>query len=156
MMINFVLFYLTVNNMEDGEAAPFFTSPFFHIPLDHGGLTILVCVVNDVLTRDRGMHWLSKSTSRANSALYNIVGKKDAQEIVSVQSIVSSEQDTYTCFISYRRMIPFKVGHDYGLRKSRKDIRAHTAFLIIQFLRVILVKITVFNILMTAKAVIKW
>ncbi|GAA6097526.1 pre T-cell antigen receptor alpha-like [Tachysurus ichikawai] len=164
----------TMDNMADVKAAPFSTSPFFHIPLDHGGLTILVCVVNDVLNRDGGMHWLSKRTSRLNPALYNALGKENAQDIVSLQSPVSMEWDTHTCFISHRSMIRFKVGHNYGLQKSRKGfdhdnmehtcpenqifnaVQEHTALLVIHFLRIILVKITVFNVLMTAKAVIKW
>lgn len=106
--------------MVDVKAAPFSTSPFFHIPLDHGGLTILVCVVNDVLNRDGGMAWLSKSTSKSNPALYNILGKEDAQNAVSVRSLVFTEWDTYICFISHRSTIQFKAGQYYGLQKSRK------------------------------------
>lgn len=122
MPYSFIIYddYLTVHNMADVKAAPFSTSPFFYIPLDHGGLTILVCVVNDVLNRDGGMHWLSKHTSRSNPALYNIQGKEDAQDVVSVHSLVSVGWDTYTCFISQRSTIRFKVGHDYGLPRSRK------------------------------------
>lgn len=112
--------FLSVDNMMDVKAAPFSTSPFFHIPLDHGGLTILVCVVNDVLNRDGGKAWFSKRISRANPALYNIQGEEDGQNQVSVRSLVSTEWDTYTCFISHRSMIRFKVGHKFGLRKSRK------------------------------------
>lgn len=111
--------YLTVDNMVNVKAAPFSASPFFHIPLDHGGLTILVCVVNDVLHREGGMAWLSKSTSSSNPGLYNILGKEDAQNAVSVRSLVSTEWDTYTCFISHRSTIHVKTGHYYGLRKSR-------------------------------------
>ncbi|KAF5906617.1 pre T-cell antigen receptor alpha-like, partial [Clarias magur] len=162
------------DNMVDVKAAPFSTSPFFHIPLDHGGLTILVCVVNDVLNRDAGMVWLSKATRRSNPASYNVIQKEDAQSTVSVRSLVSMEWDTYTCFISHRSMIPFNARHYYGSRRSKIDfdnnnmehacsdyesssnaIQAHTVFLIIQFLRIILVKITIFNVLMTAQAVIK-
>lgn len=107
--------FLKVGNMVDIKAAPFSTSPFFHIPLDHGGLTILVCVVNDVLNRDGGAGWLSGS----NPALYNLLGNEDAQKAVSVPSFVSMEWDTYTCFISHRSMIIFKAGHNYGFRKRR-------------------------------------
>ncbi|KAF4074542.1 hypothetical protein AMELA_G00240570 [Ameiurus melas] len=165
---------LTMDNMVNVKAAPFSTSPFFHIPLDHGGLTILVCVVNDVLNREGGMAWLSKSTS-SNPALYNILGKEDAQNAVSVRTLVSTEWDTYTCFISHRSTIHVKAGHYYGVQKRRIDfdngdmehtcseyqsvsnaIRAHTLLLVIQSLRIILVKITIFNVLMTAQAVIKW
>ncbi|KAF7687344.1 hypothetical protein HF521_014572 [Silurus meridionalis] len=165
---------LTMDDMVNVKAAPFSLSPFFHIPLDHKGLTILVCVVNDVLNRDRGMAWFSQRASRSNSVSYHILGKEDAQSAVSFPSLVSS-WDTYTCFISHRNMIQFKAGHNYGFPKSRKGfindnikcshpehqsfsavIRAHTVFLVNQFLRIILVKITVFNVLMTAQAVIKW
>lgn len=111
--------YVTADNMVDVEAAPFSTSPFFHIPLDHGGLTILVCVVNDVLNRDGGMVWLSKGTRRSNPALYNVIGKEDAQSIESVRSLVSMEWDTYTCFISHRSMIPFKARHYYGMQRRK-------------------------------------
>ncbi|KAI5613222.1 hypothetical protein C0J50_11582 [Silurus asotus] len=104
--------------MVNVKAAPFSLSPFFHIPLDHKGLTILVCVVNDVLNRDRGMAWFSQSGSRSNSASYYILGKEDTQSAVSFPSLVSS-WDTYTCFISHRNMIQLKAGHNYGLPKSR-------------------------------------
>lgn len=88
-------------------------SPFFHIPLDPGGLTILVCVVNDVLNRDGGMSWLSRGTSRARPA-YNIIGEEDNTEnAVSVQSLVSTELDTYTCFVSHRSTIRF-MHRNYG------------------------------------------
>lgn len=108
---------MTVNNVVV-KAAPFSTSPFFHIPLDHGGLTILVCVVNDFLNRDGRRVWLSKTTDGSNPALYSILGNEDDEKAVSVRSLVSKEWDTYTCFISHRSTIGFKAGR-YGLRKGK-------------------------------------
>ncbi|KAL6465418.1 hypothetical protein MHYP_G00255510 [Metynnis hypsauchen] len=178
MLCSFLAILLMTMDIIGMEATPYATlSPFFHIPLDPGGLTILVCVVNDVLNRDDGMSWLSRSTSRLRPVIYNVLGEEDSTEnAVSVHSLVSTEWETYTCFVSHKSTIRF-MHRDYGgFQKRRtdlddeeledmcsehqsdftKDIRFHTDLLIIQALRIILLKITIFNILITTHAVIKW
>ncbi|XP_076854131.1 uncharacterized protein LOC143509368 [Brachyhypopomus gauderio] len=166
---------VTLNNIVGVKSAPYGTLfPFFHIPMDPGGLTILVCVFNDALNRDAGISWIRRGTSGSGPVMYNVVGEEESTfnvfDPTSMQSVGPPEWNTYTCFLSHRRPAQFMHSPTVGLQTDDKDtqdmcskhqsdlfndIQIHTDLLIIYVLRIIFFKITVFNVLMTAQAVIK-
>ncbi|KAK1792194.1 hypothetical protein P4O66_012158, partial [Electrophorus voltai] len=169
---------IAMNNILEVESAPYaMPLPFFHIPLDHGGLTILVCVFNDIINRDGGISWITSGASESGPTVYNIAGQGDNSQNVydptSIQYLLSAEWNTYTCFVSHRSNAQFIHRHYAGLVMKEtddedmedmcserqtsliNDIQVHTDLLLIQVVRIIFLKITAFNVLMTAQAVIK-
>lgn len=109
--------YLEIGVMVGVKATPVFTSPFFHVPLDPGGLTILVCVVSDVLHRDTGINWLSRGS---RPTIYNVLGDEDgSQNRVSGRPWDSSELETYTCFISQKSTVHFMQRHYTATERTK-------------------------------------
>ncbi|KAK9974345.1 hypothetical protein ABG768_022447 [Culter alburnus] len=161
------------------DAVPYaILSPPFHLNTDHSGLTILVCVVHDIHQGDMEVAWISSGTRGTNPAVSNLLqGHNGIQSAMSVISVASNEWTSYTCFVSHRGSDQHMHRHYAGFPKETtesaddeetsnicldhqssllEEVRANKDLLLIQALRILLLKITIFNILMTAQAVIKW
>lgn len=156
-------------------------SPPHHMPGPHGsgqgGLTILVCVISNILNGDLEVAWISRRSAGAQPAPFNLIrGQDGSHSAMAVISVASSEWDSYMCFVSHRGFstvtqtqyvgFPNKTTdseqepdqcneHESSTFSISQAITAQTSHLIVLALRNILLKITIFNVLMTARAVIK-
>ncbi|KAI2664398.1 Ig lambda-1 chain C region [Labeo rohita] len=109
------------------NAVPFaILSPPFHLKTDLSGLTILVCVVHDIHQGELQVAWISSGTRGTNPAGSNLL--QGHSGIQNTMSVIS---------------VP-------------SNVRVNNDLLLLQALRILLLKITIFNVLMTVQAVIKW
>ncbi|KAF4112932.1 hypothetical protein G5714_005477 [Onychostoma macrolepis] len=161
------------------DAVPFaILSPPFHLNTDLNGLTILVCVVHDIHQGELEVAWISSGTRGSNPAVSNLLqGHSGIQSSMSVISVPSSKWMSYTCFVSHRGSDQLVHRHYAGFPMETtemaddeetfdmcldhqssflEDVRANNNLLFVEALRILLIKITIFNVLMTVQAVIKW
>ncbi|XP_052411443.1 pre T-cell antigen receptor alpha-like [Carassius gibelio] len=156
------------------DAVPFaILSPPFHTDLN--GLTILVCVVHDIHRAELEVAWISSGTRGTNPPVSNLL-QGHIQSAMSVISVPSSEWMSYTCFVSHRGSDQLLHRHYAGFPMETtgmaddeetfdtcldhqssffEDVRANGDLLFVEALRILLIKITIFDILMTVQAVIK-
>ncbi|XP_051981795.1 uncharacterized protein LOC127643203 isoform X2 [Xyrauchen texanus] len=165
------------------DAIPYATlSPPFHFNTDHSVLTILVCVVHDIHQGEMEVAWISGGSRGTSPAVYNLIqGDHGIQSAMSVISVASSEWTSYTCFVSHRgsdqlmhrhyARFPKETTEMHDLEMTGDEetfemcldqqssllevIGANRELLFVQALRILLLKITIFNVLMTIQAVIK-
>lgn len=167
--------------METG-AVPYPTLSPVHFTTHHSGLTILMCVVHDIRQGEMELAWISSGTRGSSPAAYNLFQSVDGiQSAMSLISVASSEWTSYTCFVSHRVSDRLTHRHYAGLQKETtemydlemfddeetsqmcsdhyssflEEVRANKDLLLVQALRVLLLKITIFNVLMTVQVVIK-
>ncbi|KAL1274700.1 hypothetical protein QQF64_027514 [Cirrhinus molitorella] len=153
-------------------------SPPFHLKTDLSGLTILVCVVHDIHQGELEVAWISSGTRGINPAVSNLLqGHSGIQNTMSVISVPSNEWMSYTCFVSHRASDQLVHRHYAGFPMETiemaddeekldtclehqsyffEDVRTNSDLLLVQALRILLLKITIFDVLMTVQAVIKW
>ena len=84
-------------------------SPPFHLPGpgfgSEGGLTILMCMVGNVLNGDLEVAWTSGGSRGPQPASNHLMrGEDGTQTTTSVILVASSEWESYICFVSRRRM----------------------------------------------------
>lgn len=88
-------------------------SPPFHLPGSGsgsgpgttGGLTILMCMVSNILHGELEVAWILQGTGRPQPASYNLMRNEDGTlTAMSVISVASSDWDSYICFVSHRRL----------------------------------------------------
>ncbi|XP_064152821.1 pre T-cell antigen receptor alpha-like isoform X2 [Anguilla rostrata] len=149
-----LLSFLTIHFMAMGVEAEVFATlaPPFHLSRERGSRTILVCLVSDPVRGDMVITWLSTKGEGSSPITHSVAEEEDGtHSALSVISVPTDAWDSYTCFITHsnpamviqRRYIDF-VG-----------IQMQSDIVFILALRILIFKITMFNLLMTTSAVIK-
>ncbi|KAJ8380420.1 hypothetical protein SKAU_G00011980 [Synaphobranchus kaupii] len=164
-----LLSFLTIQFIAMGvEAEPFATlAPPFHLSRESGSRTILVCLVSHHTRGDMVVTWLSSRAGESSHITHSVAREEDGtHSAVSVISVATDEWDSYTCFITHsnpvtviqRRYIDFLDeelhGSCYADVPNAIQIQSDAMFILV--LRILLLKLTIFNFLMTTNAVIKW
>ncbi|KAI1900320.1 hypothetical protein AGOR_G00048760 [Albula goreensis] len=142
-------------------------APPLHLPNDRGGRTILVCLVSDASKGDMVITWLSSRAGGSSPATHSLTREEDGtHSAVSVISVATDEWDSYTCFV--RQSNPVRGIHRHYIdfpdeeldgscyEDESEVIQLQSDITLILALRILILKITIFNVLMTMNAVIKW
>ncbi|XP_061115710.1 pre T-cell antigen receptor alpha-like [Conger conger] len=149
------------------EAEVFATlGPPFHLPREGGSRTILVCLVSHPTRGDMLITWLSSSAGGSHSITDSVAQEEDGtHSAISVISVPTDQWDSYTCFITHsnpavvtqRRYSHFlEEEHNRSCYEDAPNvILTQSDAVFILALRILLLKITIFNLLMTTNAVIK-
>ncbi|KAI7812489.1 hypothetical protein IRJ41_002701 [Triplophysa rosa] len=100
-------------------AVPYPTLSSVHLTTHHSGLTILMCVVNDIHQGEMELAWISSGTRGTRPATYSLFQSVDGiQSAMSLISVASSEWTSYTCFVSHRVSDRLTHRHYAGLPKE--------------------------------------
>ncbi|XP_066568107.1 pre T-cell antigen receptor alpha [Amia ocellicauda] len=145
-------------------------APPIHSTGGGGGRTLLVCLVSDFLHTNVEVTWLSNGTEQSQDYVTYSVAKEDdgTHSAVSLLSVDSNEWDLYTCFVNYRRTTVV-VSRQYtdiadedlddtcyeGHRNVSEDIHNQSDAIFILALRLLLLKSTIFNFLLTMKHIVE-
>ncbi|TRY95890.1 hypothetical protein DNTS_021412 [Danionella cerebrum] len=151
-----------------------YVSPNSH----HNALTILICVVHDIHQEKMELTWISTGTTDITQAVSRIQSSKSGrtgfQSALSLISEASAQWSSYSCFFSHRGSGQTMHRHHAGFPKQKakvtedgetyntcldtflEDVQANRDQLFVHALRILLLKMTIFNILLTAQAIIKW
>ncbi|XP_035235609.1 pre T-cell antigen receptor alpha-like isoform X1 [Anguilla rostrata] len=163
-----LLSFLTIHFMAMGVEAEVFATlaPPFHLSRERGSRTILVCLVSDPVRGDMVITWLSTKGEGSSPITHSVAEEEDGtHSALSVISVPTDAWDSYTCFITHsnpamviqRRYIDFVDEELAGscYEDGSNGIQMQSDIVFILALRILIFKITMFNLLMTTSAVIK-
>ncbi|KAK5871388.1 hypothetical protein PBY51_004272 [Eleginops maclovinus] len=143
-------------------------APPIHLSGERLGWTLLVCMVSDFRRGHLEVSWRSPSEGHVSSSPYSMsVNRKHrGNSAVAILTVATGDWPSYSCSVSHRRLSKVPSRH----RSSSSDHKDNTCYVgeetedvvlwtntvIVLVLRLLLMKIIVFNTLMTIYAVIKW
>ncbi|KAL0979301.1 hypothetical protein UPYG_G00183380 [Umbra pygmaea] len=144
-------------------------APPVHLQGERVGWTILVCVITDLGMGHLEVNWRSPREMSPASAPYSVAGDQHDSDrsAVAIVTVATSEWASYSCFVSHRQHTKVLRTHHATFTELGESIHKHpnqvfeaigwwTDHVTLQALRLLLLKTTVFNVLVTTCAVIKW
>lgn len=140
-------------------------APPVHLSGERLGLTLLVCMVSDLRRVHLEVSWRSPSEGQMPSTLYSIaVNRKHRDHSpVAIITVATSDWPSYSCSVSHRRHPRVNRKHHTTSSEDKIcyeddetiDVVVRTNTVTVLAMRLLLLKIIVFNTLMTTYAVIK-
>ncbi|XP_055367762.1 uncharacterized protein LOC129604603 [Betta splendens] len=141
-------------------------APPVHLSGERLGWTLLVCMVSDIGRGRLQVSWRSPSEGRAPTTQHSLaINKKHrSHRAVAIITVATRDWPSFSCSVSHRRhakptrrrFTSSPDGQDNMCREDEDehDVLMWTNTVVVQALRLILMKIIVFNTLMTIYAVI--
>ncbi|KAG7243997.1 hypothetical protein INR49_006158 [Caranx melampygus] len=129
-------------------------APPVHLSGEKLGFTLLVCMVSDFRRGHLEVSWSSPSEDHMFTALNSISVRRKhrGHSAVAIITVVTRDWPSYKCSVSDRRHRKVTKRH----RTTSSDVDVRTDTVVVLAMRLILMKIIVFDTLMTIHAVIKW
>ncbi|KAM9744243.1 uncharacterized protein ACNS7B_011476 [Menidia menidia] len=139
-------------------------APPVHLSGERLGWTLLICVVGDFRRGHLDISWRSAMEGHISVAPYTAVSRKHrGHNAVSVITVATNNWPSYSCSVGHRHKLK-KKRHLTSSEDEEKslceeedvtDFALWTSTVVVLVLRLILMKILVFNTLMTIYLVIK-
>ncbi|KAM9464697.1 uncharacterized protein ACWYII_009782 isoform 2-T2 [Salvelinus alpinus] len=144
-------------------------APPVHLAGERVGWTLLVCVITDLGRGHLEVSWRSPGDVSPASAPYSVAGEEQdsGRSAVAIVTVATSEWASYSCFVSHRRHARvIRTHHATFTDEDEESCYEHhnsvfqanglwTDHVTLQALRLLLLKTTIFNALITACAVRK-
>ncbi|KAL6114295.1 uncharacterized protein ACO6RY_05094 [Pungitius sinensis] len=166
------LFYLPIiylwTGVVDGDVLASLAPPV-HLSGERLGWTLLVCMVGDFRSGHLEVSWRSPSEGHMSSSPYSVAldRKHRGNSAVAIITVATRDWPSYSCSVSHRRRPKVarrhhttasvtdhedKMCYEY---EETEDVVAWTNTVVVMILRLLLMKVLVFNTLITICAVIK-
>ncbi|XP_054904903.1 uncharacterized protein LOC129371987 isoform X2 [Poeciliopsis prolifica] len=143
-------------------------APPVHLSGERLGLTLLVCVVNDFRRGHLEISWRSASDEEyTNITPYNgaVTRKHRGHSAVAMITVVTSNWPSYSCSVRRKKHSKAKKRHRITSAgedemcdsdEETEDVTVRTNAVVVLYMRLLLMKIIVFDALMTIYLVVKW
>ncbi|XP_078026887.1 uncharacterized protein LOC144464279 [Epinephelus lanceolatus] len=160
------IIYLWTGGVEGDVLASL--APPVHLSGERLGLTLLVCMVSDFRRGHLEVSWRSASEGHVSRSPYSIAvnRKHRGSSAVAIITVATGDWPSYSCSVSHRRRHKVTRRHHISSSGDHKDeicdeyeqtddVAVWTNTVVVLVMRLLLIKIIVFNTLMTTYAVIK-
>ncbi|CAJ1068861.1 unnamed protein product [Xyrichtys novacula] len=160
------IIYLWTGGVEGDVLASL--APPVHLSGERLGWTLLVCMVTDFRRGYLQVSWRSPSEDHMSSSPYSlaVTNKHHVHSPVAVITVATRDWPSYSCSVTQKRR-PKVIRRHHSIRSGLQDrtcneedntddIVVWTNTVVVLSLRLLLIKVIVFNTLITIYAVIKW
>ncbi|KAK9522684.1 hypothetical protein VZT92_019133 [Zoarces viviparus] len=160
------IIYLWTGGVEGDVLASL--APPVHLSGERLGWTLLVCMVSDFRRGHLEVSWRSPSEGHMSSSPHSIAldRKHRGNSAVAIITVATGNWPSYSCSVTHRKRPKVtrrhhttssdhedKICYEY---EETEGVGVCTDTVVVLVMRLLLMKVLVFNTLMTTYAVIKW